>query len=649
MASILVTSAVLASLVSAPVSQPALPGRGAHEISVRGLHFRDLNSDGRLTPYEDWRQSAEDRAHDLIARMTVAEKVGLMMHAANSGFFGPGGTVLDQLAPPPPGALRSPVNVAGVPGFDRSDKPSPRNLIQIQNVRWINTSPGGAPADAARWANALQDLAADTRLGVPVMLTADPVQTTNRMPGGALPPPDRRKITSSWPDQIGLAAIGDPEVVKTFGEVASAEYYALGFRMILNPMVDLTTEPRWNRIPGTFGEDAVTTGALARQYVRGFQGDHLSSASVLTILKHFPGDGPVQGGFDPHNVYGQHLIYPGGALDQHLQPFRDGIAAGAVAVMTSYGIPDGVDTVASSFSKPLVTGLLRGQLGFDGIVVSDWLHAMPWGVEALSKGEREVRMVEAGVDQLGGEHQTSYLINAVNAGQISEARLDQSAMRILKPMFEIGLFENPYVNPEAAARIVASPEYAALGEDAQRRSIVLLRNQADVLPLKATDKLLLQGFTETPVGLVGRTVESADRADVIVVKVNAPYTVNTSGESFFTNTHEGPLVYAGSDNAADLAAIKAAVATGKPVVVAVSMERPAVLSEFIDDTTAVLATFGSGDDALAAILTGASSPQGRLPFDLPADQASVEAQREDLPFDFTNTLFRHGFGLSYAR
>lgn len=649
MTSILLTSAMVAGLVSAPAAsaQPDLPRRGAPEITVDGLRFRDLDRDGRLTPYEDWRLSAEARASDLARRMTTPEKAGLMMHAAHSGFFGAGGVVLDALAPPPPGALRSPVNVTGVPGFDRSDKPSPRNLIQIQNVRWINTSPGGTPADAARWANALQDMAADTRLGVPVMLTADPVQTTNRMPGGALPPPDRRKITSSWPDQIGLAATGDPSLVRRFGEVAAAEYRALGFRMILNPMVDLSTEPRWNRIPGTFGEDASTSGALAADYVRGFQGESLSSSSVLTMLKHFPGDGPVKDGLDPHNLYGQHLVFPGGKLDYHLQPFRDGLAAGAAAVMTSYGIPDGIDTVGSSFSKPVVTGLLRNQMGFDGIVVSDWLHAMPWGVETLSKGEREALMVDAGIDQFGGEHQTSYLIQAVNDGRISQARLTESARRILKPMFAIGLFENPYVDPQAAARIVASPAFNALGEEAQRRSIVLLRNENAVLPLKPTDRVLLRGFGHPPAVLAGRTVEAAADADVVIVKINAPYTVNKTGESFFTNTHEGPLIYTGSDNEAELRAVEAAVATGKPVVVAVSMERPAVLSEFIDDTAAVLATFGSGDDALAAILTGDAAPQARLPFDLPADQASVESQKADTPFDFPHTLFRHGFGLSY--
>jgi beta-glucosidase len=163
---------------------------------------------------------------------------------------------MSALSPPPPGALKSPVNVAGVPGFDRADKPSTATLILKNNVRWISTAPGGVPGDMARWANAVQDIAAGSRLGIPVVLAADPVQTANRMPGGALPPPDRKKLTSSWPDQIGLAAVGDTALVAEFARIGAAEYRAMGFRMVINPMADLSTEPRWNRIPGTFGENA---------------------------------------------------------------------------------------------------------------------------------------------------------------------------------------------------------------------------------------------------------------------------------------------------------------------------------------------------------------------------------------------------------
>ncbi|WP_068085286.1 glycoside hydrolase family 3 protein [Novosphingobium rosa] len=634
---------------AAPAPAKIQPVLGSHDvpvITVEGLRFRDLDRNGHLDPYEDWRLAPAVRAADLIKRMTLPEKAGLMVHAANSGFFGPGGTVLRELAPPPPGALKPPVNVTGVPGFDRADKPSPYTLIQTLNVRWMMTSAGGTPTEAARWSNAIQDIAEKTRLGVPVMLTSDPVQTTNRLPGGALPPPDRKKITSSWPDQIGLGAIGDPAEVERFGRIAAAEYRAIGFRMIVNPMADTTTEPRWNRIPGTFGEDADLNAKLVAAYVRGFQGTHLGPDSVLTVVKHFPGDGPVKNGLDPHNPYGKWQVYPGGQMAQHLKPFRAGIAAGTAAVMPGYGIAVGTDTVAMNFSRKIVTGMLRGDLGFKGIVMSDWLHAMPWGVETLTKEQREYRMIAAGVDQFGGEHDPSHIIALVKAGQVSEARIDASAQRLLTPMFAIGLFENPYVDPEAAARIVNSPAFAAAGQDAQRRSIVLLRNQGAVLPLKPGARVFLSGFAAAPAGL-GTPVASMGEADTVIVKVNAPYISNKTGQSFFTNTHEGPLVWTGADNEGELTQIRAAIASGKKVVVVVSMERPAVLSEFIGKVDGVVATFGSDDTALTAILTGQAKPTGHLPFDLPADEASVEGQKEDVPYDFARKLFSHGFGLTY--
>lgn len=629
------------------VPQPKVESRVVPILTVAGLRFRDLNKNNRLDPYEDWRLPVRDRVNDLVGRMNVAEKAGLMMFASHSGFVGPDGSLREELAPLPPGALNSPVNVSGVPGFDRADKPSPKALLLQKHVRWMAVAAGGKPSDAARWANNMQALAEQDRLGIPVVLAADPIHTTNRLPGGSLPPPDRVKITSDWPDQAGLAAIGDTALVERFGRIGAAEYRALGLRMVINPMVDVSTEPRWNRIPGTFGEDAEAAGRLGAAYVRGFQGSRIGADSVLTVLKHFPGDGPVEKGFDPHNVYGQRFVYPAKQLVYHVKPFKPGIAAGAAAVLTAYGIPDGVDTVASSYSKPVVTGMLRGDLGFDGIVVTDWIHAQPWGVESLSKRDRQARMIEAGVDQFGGEHETSYVIELVKLGRVSEARIDQSARRILKPMFELGLFENPYVDAEAADRILNAPAFKAAAEEAQRRAIVLLKNREALLPLAPGAKLALKGFTTPPAALRNHLAASDADADAIVVKVNAPYRVNNTGQSFFKGTHEGPVSYRGADNEADLKAIQAAVATGKPVIVVVSMERPSVLGEFIDGVDAVLATFGSGDAAVVDILTGAARPSGRLPFDLPADDASVDTQKEDAPYDFARTAFRQGFGLTY--
>ncbi|VWX54569.1 glycoside hydrolase family 3 protein [Novosphingobium sp. 9U] len=631
----------------AKVPQPQIESRSAPVLMVDGLRFRDLNRNGRLDPYEDWRLPAAVRAKDLTARMTVPEKAGMMMHAVNSGYFGPGGIVLDQLAPPPPGALKPPVNVTGVPGFDRADKPSPRDLIVNRHVRYIMTSPGGSPADAARWANALQEVAEGTRLGVPIVISADPIHTTNRLPGGALPPPDRVKITSSWPDQIGLAATRDAALVRRFGEVASAELRAMGFRMVLNPMADVASEPRWNRIPGTFGEDAKLNGEYAAQFILGAQGQRLGPEGLMATVKHFPGDGPVEHGFDPHNPYGTKLVYPGKRWKLHSDAFAPSFKANVAFAMGSYGIPTWIDDVATNFSRKVMTDLLRTKMHFKGVAITDWMHAQPWGLEDQPKIERERRMVWAGIDQLGGEHETSYLIDLIKAGKLTEARIDVSVRRVLEPMFAMGLFENPYVDPEAALRIVKAPEYVALGDLAQRKSIVLLKNTASVLPLAPGRKVALEGFAATPKALAGRVTDVA-AADVIVVKVNAPYRNNTTGKAFFVNTHEGTPVFAGADNAAELSMIRKAVASGKPVVVVMSMERPAVLSEFIDTVSGMIATFGSGDDAVADVLTGAFDPSGKLPFALPADPASVEGQAEDVPFDFARTAYPFGFGLSYS-
>lgn len=632
------------ALAAAPLQ---IEARSKGTIEQDGKLFKDLDGNGKLDPYEDWRLPAPRRVDDLITRMSVPEKAGLMMFASHGGFMGPDGQVLDTTAPPPKGTLKSPVNVSGVPGFDPADKPSPRDLIVNRHVRWIGTSPGGDAAAFARWANAVQAMAESTRLGIPVVLASDPIHTTNRLPGGALPPPDRRKLTSSWPDQIGFAAIGDVGLVERFGQIGAAEFRALGMRVVVNPIADVATEPRWNRIPGTFGEDADLSAKMTAAYVRGFQGRTFGSSSVMTIVKHFPGDGPVAHGLDPHNPYGKYLVYPAGMQAYHLKPFKAAIAAGAQSIMTSYGIPTGLDTVGSSFSKAVVSGLLRDKLDFRGIVISDWLHAMPWGVESLSKEDREARMIAAGVDQFGGEHETRYVIDLVQRGVVPLSRLNESVSRILLPMFEMGLFEDPYVDPANATKVVNSQVFRAVAAEAQRRAVVLLKNADGVLPLRAEERVELLGFSTVPEALAPHIAVDEKSADAVIVKVNAPYHVNASGQAFFKETHEGPLLYKGANNESDLTLINRAVASGKPVIVVMSMERPAVLSEFLGRVDGMLATFGSDDDAVADILLGKATPSGKLPFDLPADEASVEHQKEDAPHDFSNTLFRQGFGLAY--
>ncbi len=635
---------------SAAPKQPPLGARKASRLTVDGLDFKDANKNGKLDKYEDWRLPVEQRVGDLVSQMTIEEKAGLMIHSSLMGFTGPGGVVLD--APPPPRA-GSPAGFTPPrrEGIEPLDRPTPAELIVKRNVRWILLRPNRRepPADSARFANGLQEIAEASRLGIPIVLSSDPRHSVSRPGAGPLQQPGERLAPniSQWPEQIGFAAAGEPALVRDFGRIAAREFRALGLHVVLGPMADVTTEPRWNRIAGTFGEDAKLNARLVKAYVEGFQGPRLGPDSVLCVTKHFPGDGPVKEGLDPHNDYGKWQIYPGRNFEHHLIPFREAFEAGTGGIMPGYAIPEGMDTVGMNFSKVIVTDLLRNKFGFQGLVVTDWLRNMPWGVENLSEKERQQRMVQAGVDQIGGDNDPRHIIQLVRDGAISESRLDQSARRVLKPMFELGLFENPYVDAERAAAVVASKAFMEAGDAAQRKSIVLLKNAGRLLPIASGKKVYVENISKEEAARYGTVVDDPKQADVAIIAVNAPYAVHQGGASFFRGAHEGTLAYAGAENAAELEAIRRLASSGAPTVVCMYMDRPPVLTEFIDQVGAVFAHFNSSDGALLDLIFGRSGPTGKLPFDLPRDMESVNRQKEDVPHDFENPLFRTGFGLCY--
>jgi beta-glucosidase len=635
-----------ATFSSSKLEQPKLGARKAPIMTVDKLTFKDLNRNRLLDRYEDWRLPADTRAADLISRMTLEEKAGLMVHASIFGFTGPDGVVLETARPVPPAVLAA-INL-GQANAEPMDNPPPGELILKRNVRYILVRPNPVepPDVTARFSNGLQEIAEGSRLGIPIALSTDPRHSPSPRPGGG---PSGAPVISQWPEQIGLAAIGETKVVLEFGRIAAREYRALGLSVTLSPMADLATEPRWNRITGTFGEDAEMAARLVKAYVEGFQGKQLGPQSVLTVTKHFPGDGPVKDGFDSHNVYGKWQVYPAGRFEYHLTPFRAAFEAGTGGIMPAYAIPTGVDTVGMAFSKKIISEMLRNRHRFEGLVVTDWLRNMPWGVEDLTEKQRQQRIVEAGCDQIGGDNNPKYIIELVKQGTIPESRIDESARRTLKPLFQLGLFENPYVDPEQAKTILASSEFMKAGLAAQKKSIVLLKNAGEFLPLAGQPKIYVENLSKETAARYGVLVEDPKAADVAIIRVNAPYSVHPGGGSFFRGSHEGTLAYAGAENAGELDSIRRLAASSRKLVVCMYLERPAVLSEFIDGVTALLGHFNVSDEALLDIIFGRFNPAGKLPFDLPRDMASVEKQKEDAPRDFENPLFRSGFGLSFKR
>ncbi|WP_309066665.1 glycoside hydrolase family 3 protein [Microbacterium sp.] len=575
-------------------------------------------------PWLDASLPVDERVQLLLDAMTIEEKAGLFFHTM--------------------------ITIGGLdernPAFGL---PSAREYVEGKRMTHFNLL-GAAPTarEIAVWHNELQRLAASTRLGIPVTLSTDPRHSFSDNPGASI----MAGPFSQWPETLGLAAIRDEQLVERFGEIARQEYTAVGLRVALHPQVDLATEPRWARQTATFGEDAELAGRLGAAYIRGFQGSSFGPGSVSTMTKHFPGGGPQKDGEDPHFAYGREQVYPGGQFDLHLKPFQEAIAAGARQMMPYYGMPVGTEyeEVGFGFNRSVITGLLRERFGFDGLVCTDWglitdaeilgdLHpARAWGVEHLSPKERMKKVLDAGADQFGGESCTDLLLELVAEGEISEERLDVSARRILREKFELGLFENPFVDEDAADSIVGRADFRAEGEAAQRASITVLTNDG-VLPATPGRRLYVEGVDAETAAAYGEIVESPEDADLAVIRLQAPYEQRaTAFENFF---HAGSLAF-DDETIAHVRAVAAAV----PTVVDVLVDRPAILTEIVDAAAAVTVNWGASGAALLDVLTGAAEPKGRLPFDLPRSMAAVEASRPDVPFDTEDPLFRFGHGLS---
>lgn len=460
---------------------------------------------------------------------------------------------------------------------------------------------------------------------------------------------------SAWPEPIGLGAIGDEELVRGFGEIARQEYRAVGIHVALHPMADIASEPRWARSVGTFGEDVELVGRLTAAYIRGFQGDELGPTSVACMVKHFPGGGPQADGEDPHFPYGKDQVYPGGRFEEHLRPFEASFAAGAAQVMPYYGRPVGteLEPVGFSFNREVVTGMLRGRFGFDGVVCTDWAlvsdtpmpdgsvwEAKAWGVEELDAAERLLKIVEAGCDQLGGERLPELLVELVQSGRISESRIDESARRILRDKFRLGLFDDPYVDPDAAAALCGSDAFRAAGDEAQRRSLVLVANDG-LLPLAAGTRVYVDGIGAEAAAAYGDVVAQPADADVALVIRNAPYEPRTSTfiESLF---HAGSLDFSAGERDRVLE-----IARAVPTVLVVQLDRPAILSGLAEACGAVVGAFGASPDAILDLVFGRFSPSGRLPFELPSSMDAVEKQLPDVPCDSEAPLFPLGHGLTF--
>lgn len=465
---------------------------GVQILTKGGYAFKDLNRNGKLDVYEDWRKPVQQRAEDLASQMSVEQIAGLMLYSAHQA----------------------------VPTEQISE--AQMKFLTEDNLRHVLVTRVGSPEIAAKWSNNVQAYVEGIGLGIPANNSSDPRHSAGENVEYYV---GASGDISYWPSSLGIAATFDPAVMEQFGKIASEEYRALGIATALSPQIDIATEPRWSRFNGTFGEDPDLSTDMARAYVDGFQtseGDAEIDGgwgfhSVNAMIKHWPGGGAGEGGRDAHYSYGKYAVFPGGRLADHMQPFTEGAfklngkTGMATAVMPYYTISTDIDkkngeNVGNAFSEYLINDVLRGEYGFEGVVCTDWgvtkdnravnsFGTTSWGVEHLSVAERHYKLIKAGVDMFGGNNDKGPVLEAYEMGvkemgeEWMRARMEKTAVRLLLNVFRLGLFENPYLDVEDTKATVGNPDFMKAGYDAQLRSIVMLKNKGGVLPLAEKAKV----------------------------------------------------------------------------------------------------------------------------------------------------------------
>ena len=602
-------------------------------LSCNNQEYRDLNKNGKLDVYEDKTQSIDDRVSDLISKMTLREKAGSMfIHIA---FVGENGEMVE-----------SPVEG----NFFSAAVPKMSTMLNELNMNHFNIFNVVTKENMLKWGNMIQKVGENSRLGIPITIASDPRHgVPNTIGPYAFTP-----FFSSWPSSLGLAATRDLSLVKEYAEIVRKEYRAIGVTLALGPMADVSTEPRWGRINGTFGEDSELVSSLTKSYITGLHGDILNDESVASMVKHFPGSGALDGGKDSHFPPGIQS-YRGGNFEYHIKPFEEAIEIGVSSIMTYYSLPIGItkEEVGAGYNSELLLGLLRGKYAFDGIICTDWAiisdiilpdgkvvkPASAYGVENLNISERLEKVVMSGVDLIGGENLTNELVKLIESGQIMESRIDESVSRIMKQKFQLGLFDNPFLDSKQL-EIFDNEINRAKGIEAQKKSLTLLKNHENVLPLSESSKVFYHGFNED--FLSKNNIHNYDDADINVIKINSPNGRFEYEYMFELLLGGGPLNFTNKEIEEYISIMKE-----KPSIIVINLSRPAILTELESHAISIIADFGSNDTIIKDLLYGKFKPSGKLPFDLPSSMETVNIQLEDLPFDSANPLFKFGHGLKY--
>lgn len=702
---------------------------GVRIIEDKGHAFKDLNRNGALDIYEDWRKSPQERASDLVSRLSLEEIAGLMLYSTH------------QTVPQYRDYDPMKYTYSGKPWHDSGADTSALADNQLKflgedHLRHVLLDRVATPTAGIKWVNNIQAYVEGRGHGIPVNISSDPRHETlatdefNSGSGGKI---------SLWPTPIGMAATFDPKTAEEFGKIASQEFRAMGIATNLAPQAEIATDPRWRRFAGTFGEDPLLAADFTRAYIDAFQTsfgkDEVAGGwgfgSVNCMVKHWPGGGSGEGGRDAHLCFGKYAVFPGGNMQTAIDVFEsgafnlDGPTKAASAIMPYYTIsynqdPSG-ENVGNSYSSYIINDLLRGKYRFDGVGCTDWgitknysavdvQSGMPWGVEDLTVAQRHFRIIEAGMDQFGGNNNKVPVLEAYQMwcekyGDASaRERFELSAQRLLLNFFRTGLFENPYLDIARSSSLIGCEAFCAKGYEAQLKSAVMVKNHGNSIPQSGRKKIYVperkgrniynqagkvsvKGEDGCPIEeeLVSKYYEfttDPSEADFALVLISEPVSGRGYNKGYepitlqygdYTATSARQTSLAGGDplesdtnrsyygksvkteNSDDVQlVIRTRKEMGdKPVIVGLSCTRPVVVAEFEPYADAILITFGVQNKVYMDIISGAFEPSGLLPMQFPSGMKTVEEQFEDTPHDMEchcdtdGNLYDFAFGMNW--
>ncbi|SDN25750.1 glycoside hydrolase family 3 protein [Bacillus sp. OK048] len=654
--------------------QPNLEVRVKNIIEVDGLKFKDLNNSGKLEPYKDWRLSPEERAENLVSLMNLDEKVGMML--INTRKMGL--SQEDKSKTSHDGVLDEAIVEKGESIFATSKVYGTTHTIENRHLRHFIHRDNFSPAEMAEWINTMNELCEGTRLGIPCLIASN---SRNENGESIFGMNDAVGIFSTWPGTLGLAAAakgdikngGDASLISQFAKIARDEWDAVGIRKGYMYMADTATDPRWQRTYGTFGEDPEFISDAIGRIIDEFQGKELGKHSIAMTTKHFPGGGARENGFDPHYAEGKWNLYPtpGSLEDYHLPPFRAAVEHGTSSIMPYYSIPrinksavqefEGEDIpfeeVGFTFNHYFLQHILRDKLGFKGYVNSDSgiVNNMAWGQETKTEAERFAKAINAGTDLVADTNDIENLKKAIESGWISEKRINEANVRLLEEMFTLGLFDDrTYVSPEQAAEVVNTPANWEAAYEAHKKSVTVLKNQNQTLPLTAEklngkkvyvetfhkDQKVADTYTEQArkdwkeLGTITLT-ENHEEADVAILILQPK-----SGNYFHATPGllELELVENKTIKALDGSEYQDTTLSGMDhlkevcdnihkrdgkVIISVNITLPWILENVEPLADALIAGYDTFFKPQFEVITGKFQPVGVLPLTLPASEAVI--------------------------